>query len=118
MTSRELLNCLTDRPCSVCKFRKENGCTKWDCVFDKKPEEECADAISRSDALNAVIFGSKEDMQANIIELPNVYPARQTSEWVYNFQSDKHYCKNCDAIRPATDYAFCPRCGCDMRCEE
>lgn len=25
---------LTDRPCSVCEFRKENGCCKWDCVFD------------------------------------------------------------------------------------
>ena len=24
---------LTDRPCSVCEFRKENGCCKWDCVF-------------------------------------------------------------------------------------
>lgn len=25
---------LKDRPCSVCEFRKENGCCKWDCVFD------------------------------------------------------------------------------------
>ena len=24
---------LTDRPCSVCEFRKENGCSKWTCVF-------------------------------------------------------------------------------------
>lgn len=24
---------LTDRPCSVCEFHKENGCCKWDCVF-------------------------------------------------------------------------------------
>lgn len=24
---------LTDRPCSACEFRKENGCCKWDCVF-------------------------------------------------------------------------------------
>lgn len=24
---------LKDRPCSVCEFRKENGCCKWDCVF-------------------------------------------------------------------------------------
>ena len=24
---------LTDRPCSVCEFRKENGCCKWTCVF-------------------------------------------------------------------------------------
>ena len=25
---------LKDRPCSVCEFRKENGCCKWDCVFE------------------------------------------------------------------------------------
>lgn len=24
---------LTDRPCSVCEFQKENGCCKWTCVF-------------------------------------------------------------------------------------
>lgn len=29
-----LLDTLTDRPCSVCRHRKENGCSKWDCVFD------------------------------------------------------------------------------------
>ena len=33
MTDRELLECLKDRPCDACKFRKENGCSKWDCVF-------------------------------------------------------------------------------------
>jgi hypothetical protein len=25
---------LKDRPCDVCEFHKENGCCKWDCVFD------------------------------------------------------------------------------------
>lgn len=30
----ELLDTLTDRPCSVCRHRKENGCCKWNCVFD------------------------------------------------------------------------------------
>ena len=30
----ENINHLKDRPCSVCEFRKENGCCKWDCVFD------------------------------------------------------------------------------------
>lgn len=24
---------LTDRPCDVCEFNKENGCCKWTCVF-------------------------------------------------------------------------------------
>ena len=30
----ELLDTLIDRPCSVCRHHKENGCCKWDCVFD------------------------------------------------------------------------------------
>lgn len=29
----ELTECLTDRPCSVCRFKTENGCTRWECVF-------------------------------------------------------------------------------------
>mgnify|MGYP006896824928 CR=1 FL=1 len=24
---------LTDRPCDVCEFHKEDGCCKWTCVF-------------------------------------------------------------------------------------
>lgn len=24
---------LTDRPCSVCEFHGENGCSQWTCVF-------------------------------------------------------------------------------------
>ena len=37
MTSAEKLNCLTDRPCTVCKYHKENGCSKWSCVFEQEP---------------------------------------------------------------------------------
>ena len=40
MTSKELLNCLKGRPCSVCKFRDENGCHKWNCVFEIATDEE------------------------------------------------------------------------------
>ena len=25
---------LKDRPCEACEFHKENGCCKWNCVFD------------------------------------------------------------------------------------
>ncbi len=28
------LTYLKDRPCDVCKFRTENGCTEWYCVFE------------------------------------------------------------------------------------
>ena len=29
----EQAGCLTDRPCSVCRFKTENGCNRWECVF-------------------------------------------------------------------------------------
>ena len=39
MTRGELLACLTDRPCTVCKYHKENGCCKWNCVFEEEPTD-------------------------------------------------------------------------------
>lgn len=38
MTDKEKLSCLTDRPCSVCKHKTENGCTKWACVFEEESD--------------------------------------------------------------------------------
>ena len=29
----EQIGCLTDRPCSVCRFKTENGCNRFECVF-------------------------------------------------------------------------------------
>lgn len=29
----EVVNHLTDRPCSVCKHHTENGCNQFECVF-------------------------------------------------------------------------------------
>ena len=34
ITALELLDTLIDRPCSACRYHKENGCCKWNCVFD------------------------------------------------------------------------------------
>ena len=45
MTREDQLACLTDRPCSVCKFHRENGCCKWSCVFEEEPEEEATDEM-------------------------------------------------------------------------
>lgn len=39
MTREEQLACLIDRPCSACKFHKENGCLKWACVFEQEPDD-------------------------------------------------------------------------------
>ena len=40
MTSRELVKCLKDRPCDVCRFRDEHGCHRWTCVFEDEIEAE------------------------------------------------------------------------------
>ena len=29
------VNHLTGRPCYACEFHKENGCCKWNCIFEK-----------------------------------------------------------------------------------
>ena len=38
MTDNEKLSCLIDRPCTACKFHKENDCSIWSCVFEEKPD--------------------------------------------------------------------------------
>lgn len=29
---------LIDRPCEACEFHKDNGCSKWSCVFEEDKE--------------------------------------------------------------------------------
>ena len=31
----EKLDHLTDRPCEVCEYHKETGCSQWSCVFEE-----------------------------------------------------------------------------------
>ena len=31
---QDILSYLTDRPCAVCKCHTEDGCSKWECVFE------------------------------------------------------------------------------------
>lgn len=54
MTDNEKLSCLIDRPCNACKFHKEEGCSKWSCVFEEKsdvPEREKGEWIPVSEWL-------------------------------------------------------------------
>jgi len=51
MTREELLDCLTDRPCDVCKFHTGNGCTKWKCVFEEPVDENKGEWIPVSEGL-------------------------------------------------------------------
>jgi len=64
MTTKELLACITDRPCDVCKFHGENGCSKWNCVFDEKPDDRTA-----IQALSQV-----SEIEENIIKYMKKYP--------------------------------------------
>ena len=45
MTREEILACLTDRPCTVCKYHSENGCGKWNCVFEEEPEDKPVNVV-------------------------------------------------------------------------
>lgn len=45
MTRDEILACLTDRPCTVCKFHSEEGCGKWNCVFEEEPEDKPVNVV-------------------------------------------------------------------------
>lgn len=35
LKSLEKIEHLKDRPCSACEFHSDNGCSKWNCVFEK-----------------------------------------------------------------------------------
>ncbi len=39
MTREEMLACLEDRPCNVCKYHTEKGCERWSCVFEEEPDD-------------------------------------------------------------------------------
>lgn len=34
-TDEDIKKYLADRPCDVCVFHKEEGCSKWSCVFEE-----------------------------------------------------------------------------------
>ena len=69
MTREELLNCLIDRPCSACKFNKENGCCKWTCVFEEEIEEDknCTSCIL--DGTDACIRGAGRAVDDEICDM-------------------------------------------------
>ena len=60
MTSKELLACITDRPCDACKYHGENGCSKWNCVFDEQPDDSEDMAIQFAEGYKAGFKQAKE----------------------------------------------------------
>ena len=126
MTREELLNCLTGRPCSVCTFKKENGCSKWNCVFEEKTDDICEDCISRVEVLKPYETLKDDDVIAvwlirkNIEQQKRVQPIRpkgKWEEWKGKVYENVPICFNCKHGYPliAKNYNFCPHCGADMR---
>lgn len=56
MTRADLLHCITDRPCAVCRFNEDgNGCKKWNCMFEEKPENDTLDLDAWNDMIDELI---------------------------------------------------------------
>ena len=68
MTDNEKLSCLIDRPCNACKFHKEEGCSKWSCVFEEKSGVPKGEYIKKDERYRK--RGSMSDTVKLIIEIP------------------------------------------------
>ena len=82
MTDHEKLSYLTDRPCTACKFHKENGCSKWSCVFEEKSDVPEGEYIKKEDIIaelgdtNMDIF--TDEVKEIVNSLPTVsFPNRE-----------------------------------------
>lgn len=140
MTRAEILDCLTDRPCDVCRFHESGRCERWDCVFEEKPDD-CEDAISRQAVLDTLDTSDRfmdeertvENYKALLKEcyevLPSVTPKQKVGhwEWVqydYNPKLGNWHCSECRCIVAECVeaekrggiplYKCCPQCGAKM----
>ena len=127
MTRAEILDCLTDSPCEVCKFHESGRCERWDCVFEEKPDdaEDCEDAISRQAALDVIaetditngtgpVFTGKQ-VQALLRDLPLVTPKQKMGHWI-DYQKNRWIyaqCSECGTVHD-TKTNYCPNCGAKM----
>lgn len=89
MTREEMLACLTDRPCDVCKFHTENGCKRWKCVFEEEPD----DAENKGEWRPIYQGDEIIDYRCNKCDFGSTFGRGK-----YRFN-------------------FCPNCGADMRGE-
>ena len=127
MTRAEILDCLTDRPCDVCKFHESGKCERWDCVFEEKPDDVEADAISRISVLDTLDTTDKfmdedrtvETYKALLKEcyevLPSVTPKQKMGHWI-NYQKNiwiYAQCSECGTVHD-TQTNYCPNCGAKM----
>lgn len=107
MNRKEMLACLTDRPCAVCKYHSDNGCTQWKCVFE---QETCEDAISRSEAIRVASgYCHPSNIAKELAKLPSV---TQKTGWCKDckyFEYDS--VTNVDGIPLIVAHEICSRWG-------
>ena len=133
MTDNEKLSCLTDRPCTACKFHKEEGCSKWSCVFEDKSGDTEGEYIKIDDLDDTVlrlnndgweITRNEHKLISNVLyEMPLYsFPNIEKGEWIestYQFCGRTLECIRCSNCNTPQDYYrtsnFCPNCGADMR---
>ena len=140
MTIAEQLSCLTDRPCDVCKFHTENGCDRWECVFEEEPDDceyyekergdmtrEEARAIMTLLKQSYINFRTKSDLRKKTVkENINAYDMAikaleqepKTGHWI-DHQEDRWIyakCSECETVHD-TQTNYCPNCGARMQIE-
>jgi len=108
MTREEMLACLTDRPCNVCKFHAENGCAKWSCVFEEKPddEENKGEWIPKERPTECSI-----DMDVVCSRCGHV----GIEGYAHGYELDELPKQEMKDYIKKFDMNFCPCCGADMR---
>lgn len=109
MTRQEQLSCLTDRPCAVCKYHSDNGCTQWKCVFEEQP---CGDAISRQAVKEQMIkygFHASDMTVTEFVETLPTVSTKKTGHW-----GKEGECPFCGYFRKWEDDNFCGNCGAKM----
>ena len=136
MTDNEKLSCLIDRPCTACKFHKEEGCSKWSCVFEDKSGDTEGEYIKIDDLDDTVlrlnndgweITRNEHKLISNVLyEMPLYsFPNIEKGEWILVVDSyyedgtikENHWeCSKCGSGKSGWgEYKFCPNCGADMR---
>ena len=143
MTRAEILDCLTDRPCDSCKFHESGKFERWDCVFEEKPDDVEADAISRISVLDTLDTTDEfmdedrtvENYKALLKEcyktLSPVTPKQKMGRWIESdallMASNEDGCmkfpaKECSVCHKPHIKAYwmdyCPNCGAKMESED
>ena len=71
MTSEEKLSCLIDRPCSACRFRGEDGCSEWSCVFENPAENKKSQQDTYRDSDGCELMSTITELEYELMDESN-----------------------------------------------